>query len=73
METPDVVVDEKEAARFLGIAPATLRKMRSLGPQSTGLRSIPYFRMSPKCVRYSMADLQAYRESFRVDPAGDAA
>lgn len=73
MSTPkaDRSVNEIEAAEILGIAPATLRKMRSLGPQSTGLPAIPYFKYSARCVRYSVAELEAWREAFRVQDLED--
>lgn len=68
----DAAVDEKGAAKILGIAPATLRKMRSLGPQATGLPDIPYFKYSARCVRYSVVDLAEWKARHRVQP-GDAA
>lgn len=69
MKTPhNEAVNEKEAARILGISPLTLRKMRCIGPQAAGLPAIPFHRYSPKCVRYSVTDLEAYKARFRVDP-----
>jgi len=68
----DEAVNEKEAARILGISPLTLRKMRSIGPQAAGLPAIPFHRYSPKCVRYSVADLEDYKARFRVDPTEKA-
>jgi len=65
-------VKEKEAARILGISPLTLRKMRSIGPQAAGLPAIPFHRYSPKCVRYSVTDLEDYKARFRVDPSDKA-
>jgi len=65
-------VDEKQAARILGLSPATLRKMRSLGPQATGLPAIPFYRYSSRCVRYSVAELEEWKAAFHVTE-GDAA
>ena len=73
MNTPpnDRAVDETEAAQILGLSPATLRKMRCLGPQEKGLPDIPYVKYSSRCVRYIVADLEAWRAQYRV--GGDAA
>ena len=65
--TTDRAVNEVEAAQILGLSPATLRKMRSLGPQDTGLKSIPFFRYSARCIRYSVADLEAWRAEYRTE------
>lgn len=67
--TIDRAVSETEAAQILGLSPATLRKMRSLGPQDTGLKSIPYFKYSARCVRYSVADLEAWRDAYKAQGA----
>ena len=66
--TTDRAVDEKEAAQILGLSPITLRKMRSLGPQSTGLPDIPYYKYSARCVRYSVVDLAEWKARHRVQP-----
>jgi hypothetical protein len=68
--THDVAVDEKRAAEILGLAPATLRKMRSLGPQEKGLPAIPFVKYSAKCVRYIVSDLEAWRDGHRVNVEG---
>ncbi len=62
----DRAVDETEAASILGLSPATLRKMRCLGPQEKGLPEIPYVKYSSRCVRYIVSDLEAWRNSHRV-------
>ena len=68
MTTPhDEAVDEQQAAKILGVSAATLRKMRCLGPQETGLPHVPFFKYSSRCVRYSTADLLAYRERYRTE------
>jgi excisionase family DNA binding protein len=45
------LVNHEAAARFLGVAPKTIRKMTSEG-------RIPFVRLSAKCVRYSLPDLR---------------
>lgn len=69
----DEAVNEKEAARILGISPLTLRKMRCIGPREDGLPAIPFLKYSSKCVRYSLADLEEYKRAHRVEPEGGAA
>ena len=75
MNTPttDRAVDETEAASILGLSPATLRKMRCIGTQEKGLPDIPFFKYSARCIRYSVADLEAWKANYRVVPnAGGA-
>lgn len=64
----DRALTETEAAEFLGVSKMTLRTARSLGTRPNRVPPPPYFKIGPRCVRYSLADLHAYRESFRVDP-----
>lgn len=66
----DRVVDETEAAEILGLKPSTLRKMRCIGAGSTGLKEIPFFKYSARCVRYSVADLENWRAAYRVEVEG---
>lgn len=71
---PDYAVGEEEAAKILGIAPNTLRKMRSQRGRPNDLPPIPYFKYSRKCVRYSVATLEAWKASHLVsNGAGSAA
>jgi DNA-binding transcriptional MerR regulator len=51
-----------EAAEMLGIRPATLRgwKAQRIGP--------PFIQLSPRCVRYSEADILLYANERRVVP-----
>lgn len=71
MNTPttDRAVNEAEAAQFLGLSPATLRKMRCIGAQATGLPPIPFFKYSPRCVRYSLAELETWRAAHQQSAA----
>lgn len=50
------VIDENEAAAFMGISPKTLQgwRTRRMGP--------PYVRIARKCIRYRKTDLQAYMD-----------
>ena len=54
------LMDEKDAALFLGVSYKTLQTWRSrrMGP--------PYVRMARKCIRYPKADLQEYVDSRLV-------
>lgn len=66
----------EEAAEVLGLTPETLKRMRFKGAESD-VAPIPYFKYSRRCVRYNMADLEAWIEARRADhtatPPGDAA
>ena len=55
------VVDERGAATLLGIAPATLRNIRSQG------RGPTYCRVGRRVV-YRVRDVDAYLENNAVDP-----
>ena len=55
------VVDERGAATLLGIAPATLRNIRSQG------RGPKYSRVGRRIV-YRVRDVEAYLEAHSVDP-----
>ena len=65
-EAVDRALTEAEAARFLGVSQATLKKLRSTGGTPGGMPSPPYFKFSARAVRYSLADLEEYREARRV-------
>lgn len=58
------LVTDVEAALVMGIKPQTLRNKRSqnLGP--------PYIKIG-RTVRYDMADLMAFIDAHRVQPAGE--
>lgn len=53
-------VTEKDAAVFIGVSVKTLQTWRSrrMGPA--------YVRIAPKCIRYRMADLEAFVDSHLV-------
>ena len=53
------LLDEKQAAEFLGVAPGTLSVWRS-----TGRYSLPYVKVG-HLVRYRPPDLEAWTESRR--------
>tara|TARA_R110001592_G_scaffold231294_1_gene488452 strand:- start:106 stop:330 length:225 start_codon:yes stop_codon:yes gene_type:complete len=68
----DRALTEDEAAEFLGMCKGTLRTARSLGKRPNRIESPPYFKIGPRCVRYSLKDLHEYRERFRVTDGGHA-
>lgn len=72
-ETPtsiDRALNEDQAAEFLGLSRASLRIARSTGNRENRFPAPPYFKIG-RAVRYSLNDLTAYRESFRIDPAAE--
>jgi hypothetical protein len=61
----DSPINDKEAAKFLGVATQTLRNWRS------GCKGPAYLKLSPGPrgrVGYLIEDLQAYRDRCRIDP-----
>lgn len=49
-----LLVDEREAGRLLRLAPKTLQQWRQRG------EGPPYVRVSSRCVRYRVRDLEAW-------------
>ncbi|HEY8535206.1 MAG TPA: helix-turn-helix domain-containing protein [Vicinamibacterales bacterium] len=49
-----LLIDEDEAAELLGLAPRTLQTWRHRG------EGPPYVRISSRCIRYRVADLEAW-------------
>ena len=60
----DAVVDNRQAALFLGLAPETLEVWRS-----TRRQNIPYIKLG-RAVRYLMRDLRQFQDACRVYPLG---
>lgn len=62
---PSDLLDEKEVAATLGIAPGTLRNWRSLRI------GVPYVKLGKRAVRYRRADVDAFIASgmARVEAA----
>ena len=56
-------VDEREAGRLLGVAPATLRIWRC-----TGRYALPYLKIGHR-IAYDPADIEAFIKAGRRDPA----
>jgi predicted DNA-binding transcriptional regulator AlpA len=59
---------EAEAARYIGMSPAWLRKVRHLGIQDQP----PYVKVGNVSIRYFSSDLDNWLQKHRVDP-GEAA
>jgi predicted DNA-binding transcriptional regulator AlpA len=53
------LLDEKQAAQFLGLEPRTLRGYRKW-------RRLPHIRISGRVVRYRQADLNSWLDSYRT-------
>lgn len=63
------LVDEDDAAEYLGTTPATLKQDR----HSPGL-AIPFVRLSSRCIRYDLAQLERViaERTVRPEPAEEA-
>jgi hypothetical protein len=61
--TQDKLVDQRKAAEMLGCSERALEAMRlrETGPA--------FVRVSPRCIRYKIEDLQQFIESRRIAPA----
>ena len=64
--TTDRLIDSKEAAALLGVSPTTLTTQRSRGARESGFPLVPFIRLGRKCVKYSLADIQAIIDAHRV-------
>ena len=60
METIKHLLDERKAAEFLGLAPMTLRRWRSIG---RGPRYVKLGDTNQSGIRYRVSDLTAWVES----------
>ncbi len=56
----EVSVDVKTAARFLGVS-------RSLVYAYVERKQIPHFRMMGRCIRFSISELEKWRQKFFVN------
>jgi predicted DNA-binding transcriptional regulator AlpA len=61
-----------DAARYLGISPSLLRKMRSRGPADPLGAGPPYIRLSPSLIVYEISVLDAWLDAHSLH-AGSAA
>jgi predicted DNA-binding transcriptional regulator AlpA len=57
------LMNQREAARYIGWHQATLHKWRLDG------RGPAYYQIGPRGVRYDRADLDSFIKSQRIDPA----
>jgi excisionase family DNA binding protein len=63
----DPKLNERQAAEYLGIAPATLTQWRC-----TGRHALPFLRVG-RLIRYRVSDLDAWLETRVHRHSGDAA
>ena len=61
-----------EAARYLGVSPSLLRKMRSRGPADPLGAGPAYIRLSPSLIVYEISVLDAWLDAHSLN-AGRAA
>jgi len=52
-ESPALLLNERDAAKLLGVSPRTLWALRKAG-------RIPFVAISERCIRYSRSDLAAW-------------
>jgi predicted DNA-binding transcriptional regulator AlpA len=64
--TPTRLLNERDAARYLGISPATLRKHRSMGTIPGKVEGPPWIKAGPRAIRYAIEDLDAWIDSRRT-------
>jgi predicted DNA-binding transcriptional regulator AlpA len=64
----DKYLTEKQAAEFLGISSAGLRKARCTGALPGQRPLPPYYRVGPKTIRYLQSELHEFMQQFRVEP-----
>ena len=55
-----------DAARYLGVSPSLLRKLRMRGPDDPGEPGPAYIRLSRQLIVYELAELDAWLEGRRV-------
>lgn len=61
------LLNEKEAAAYLGVSVAWLRQSRMKHPPAKSTVGPPFHRFG-KLIRYSIEDLDAWQAEHRVDP-----
>ncbi|MGH7470830.1 MAG: helix-turn-helix transcriptional regulator [Pseudomonas sp.] len=54
-QLPVLLLDERDAAAMLGLTPRTLQSWRA-----SGAPNLPYVKVSSRCVRYRLEDLQRW-------------
>lgn len=57
-----IVLNDVQAARYLGLSPQTLRNYRSCGNKGPA-----YHKLGSRCV-YKISDLEKYLAERRIDP-----
>jgi hypothetical protein len=63
---PSMLLSPEQAAKFLGVSVSFLLKDRK------GARRFPYIMISPKCIRYRMADLVEFLNKRTIEPREQA-
>lgn len=59
------ILNEKDAADYIGLAAITLRMQRARGTRTGGVPPIPYVRLG-RAIRYRVSDLDRYLEEHLV-------
>jgi hypothetical protein len=68
LSTPRRALRTTDAARYLGISPSLMRKMRARGPDDPLGAGPPYIRLSPCLIVYEIAALDSWLDAH--SPAG---
>ncbi len=67
----DCLLSTKEAAEFLGVSAAFLERDRWAGARTGHGPLIPYIKVTPRAVRYRLADLREHITTRRMSRAED--
>ncbi len=62
------LLNEEQAAQYLGVQMATLRKQRSYGPVPGGLPAVPFVKLG-RIVRYDIEDLNRLVQAQKMEIA----
>lgn len=63
---PRRLLDEAEAAAYLGVSRALLRKQRMQGTLPGGIPAVPFIRIGKRGIRYDVSDLDRWIQANRV-------
>lgn len=63
---PPALLNEADAAYYLGLSRTTLRQQRCDGARDRRVPPIPFIRLG-RAIRYRVADLDAYIQQHRVE------
>ena len=71
-QSPRRALRTVEAARYIGISPSLLRKMRLRGPEDPLDSGPPYIRLSPSLIVYDIANLDAWLDRHASETSNES-